>query len=177
MLRSFFFMLGVLLVAGGYWLQGYLHRQSKLQPTAVTAAPERPERRPLPVVKFIPDTVFGGGPPITVEVELNAPGRLQAVFESSRSRASLDHRYLDASQQLTPGRHRFNIAVPKGVNGELAIWFDDAHVGTAGKLALKVGGKIAHRVSERLQRPLGQGYVFGVTMEIDDFSTGKVSGD
>jgi hypothetical protein len=128
------------------------------------------------IMESIPRQVWGGGSPVTLEVEASEEAYVSASFETNNiSMGDPGHEFLESWQKVPAGKHTFDIDVPANVSGSVWVRVDKPNLGAKVHLALRSNGKLVGEDEMTLDKPLEPGYGFSAGLDVDDYAKGKLT--
>ena len=122
----------------------------------------------------IPAVVWGGGAgSMAIHAETSGPAQMRVSFSDHGENVEKP-RSLETWQDVPAGSHDWTIDVPAAVGGYVEITAKSPQPGDKLRWSIQVGGNTVDEQSDTLEKPLEQGWAFGLQSYFDDYATGTL---
>ena len=125
-----------------------------------------------------PVVLGGGGGTVSIELTLDEPGRLEAVFERYDAEGFDVLEAIEVDQELASGVHNLRVELPDDVSVYLEARIPDAKVGARIEWTVSIDGETATSQSYQLDEapPPDYDYALAVMFEIDSLEAFREDG-
>lgn len=122
----------------------------------------------------IPEVVWDGGAgSMTIRAETTTPAQMRVSFSRDSGDGEEWHS-LETHEAVSPGSHSWTIDVPGEVGGYVELTATSPQPGDRLTWSIEAAGATVDEQTQTLEKPLEEGWAFGLQTYFDEYATGTL---